>query len=307
MRSGWWKMARGAAGLAVLGFLLRFLLRNWEAVRSAPLDWRLRPVPIAGSILLVLATYMLLVEAWRRMLASWGSGLPPWTAARIWVLSSMGKYIPGKVWAIAGMALMAQRAGVPAWAATASAILLQVIAVGSGALVVGLTGVGPLEVSHPGARVALLLLLLASAAGLCLVVWPPAARRLVALVAPQGGEAPNPGLAAVGFGIAANLVAWMGYGVALFWLARGVLPAAPLGVGEAVGVFTASYLAGLLFLLAPGGLVVREGVFILMLQSSLGPANAVALAAVSRLGMTIADALATLPFLLFRERPPVAS
>jgi hypothetical protein len=38
-----------------------------------------------------------------------------------------------------------------------------------------------------------------------------------------------------------------------------------------------------------------------MLQDRLGPANALALAAVSRLGMTVADVLAALPFVLTRR------
>ncbi|HEV8613162.1 MAG TPA: hypothetical protein VGQ73_06605, partial [Gemmatimonadales bacterium] len=77
--------------------------------------------------------------------------------------------------------------------------------------------------------------------------------------------------------------------------------AAELSLLEAIGAFAGSYIAGLLFLLAPGGLGVREGVFMWMLQDRLGPANALALAAVSRLGMTVADVLAALPFVLTRS------
>ena len=50
-----------------------------------------------------------------------GSDCDGWTAARIWTVSSLGKYIPGKVWAVAGMALMSKEAGIEPWAATGSA------------------------------------------------------------------------------------------------------------------------------------------------------------------------------------------
>ena len=74
-----------------------------------------------------------------------------------------------------------------------------------------------------------------------------------------------------------------------------------------VAVFTASYLAGFLALFAPGGLGVRESVFILMLQGPVGPAAATALALASRVLLTITEFGAAVPFLAFpRGRPRVA-
>lgn len=299
----WWRWLQAIAGLAVLGFVVRHLVRNWDAVRAQSVEWTISPPWILLSLVLVLATYGLLAESWRRMLAGWGPLLSYFDAAGIWVLSSMGKYLPGKIWAIAGMALLAERRGVSPAAATGSAILLQVVSIGTGALLVGITGMTALEAHWPGGRLAVGLVLLASAAGLVAILWPKVAARLLSRVQ-RGGErlAPNPG--AVGFGIAANLLAWAGYGVALWLLARGVLPSAELGIPEAIGAFAGSYIAGLLFLLAPGGLGVREGVFVWMIQDRIGPANALVLAGVSRIGMTVADLLAALPFvLLYRSTP----
>ena len=103
-------------------------------------------------------------------------------------------------------------------------------------------------------------------------------------------------------GIAANAAAWLGYGTALWLLARGILPGARLELTRSVAVFTASYLAGFLALLAPGGLGVREGLFILMLQGPLGITGATALAVASRLLLTVTEFGAAAPFLLFSRR-----
>jgi uncharacterized membrane protein YbhN (UPF0104 family) len=297
VRSAWWRWLQWGGGVLVVGFVVYYLARNWDAVREAHIVWAFRPGWIAASLAVVLATYAIQVESWRRMLAGWGPRLGWKDSARVWVLSSMGKYLPGKVWAIAGMAMLAQRRGVPAWAATASAILLQAVSIATGAAIVGLTGIAALEATHPGSRAALLVVLLVSIAGLGAVLWPPVARRLVSLVAPGSAEPATPSGAAILFGVGANAVAWVTYGVALWLLARGVLPQAGIHLVESIGAFAASYIAGLLFLLAPGGFGVRESVFVLMLQNRIGLANALALAAVSRLGMTVADALAALPFL----------
>jgi uncharacterized membrane protein YbhN (UPF0104 family) len=298
---GWWRWIQWIGGALVIAFVVTYLARNWDAVRAAHIEWAFRPGLIVASLALVLATYAILIQSWRTLLAGWGPRLGWWQSARIWVLSSMGKYLPGKVWAVAGMAMLSQRQGVPPWAATASAVLLQAVAIATGAALVGVTGIAALEAARPGSQEALVVVLVVSIAGLAALVWPPVARRIMARVAPGSGPHVTPPASALLFGIGANALAWVGYGIALWLLARGVLPHAELQLPDALGAFAGSYLAGLLFLLAPGGIGVRESVFVLMLQHRIGLANALALAAVSRLGMTVADVLAALPFLLTRQ------
>jgi uncharacterized membrane protein YbhN (UPF0104 family) len=298
----WLRVAQWLVGIAIVLFAARSLARNWEELRSQPLDWSVRPGWLLLSAAVVWLMYAILVVAWRIMLAAWGQRLGGWEAARIWTVSSLGKYLPGKVWAIAGMAVMSQRAGVAPWAATGSAVVLQVLAIGTGAGVVGLTGAGALEAAHPGARVALGLLVAGALVGIGLLLWPPLLRRLLRVAAPGSAVDGAPAAGGIVFGIGANLVAWVGYGTALWLLARGLLPGVRLEWLPAVAVFAASYLAGFLALFAPGGIGVREGLFILMLQQPIGIAAATALALASRLLLTITELGAAVPFLAFPRR-----
>jgi len=299
--------ALGLVGVAIVVFAARSLVRNWEALRSQPLDWRIEPAWLALSVLVVWGMYGVLIAAWRAVLGGWGQRLDGWTAGGIWTVSSLGKYLPGKVWAVAGMAILSQRAGVAPWAATGSAVVMQGLAVGTGAAVAGLTGREAIEAAHPGARVALGVLVAAAALGVVLLLWPPFMRRLLRLLAPDAEARGAPAAAGIAFGIAANLVAWLGYGFALWLLARGLLPDAGLHPLLAVAVFTASYLAGFLALFAPGGIGVREALFILMLQRPLGIGAATALAVASRVLLTITEFGAAVPFLVFsRWRARVA-
>lgn len=294
------RLVRLGLGLAVTAWLGVAIWRNWAEVRAQPLTWSLNPGGVVLSAVLVWAMYAILIVAWRATLAGWGQRLGAWEAARIWTVSSLGKYVPGKVWAIAGMALMAREAGVAPWAATASAVIMQALAIGTGALVAGAAGSQALESAHPGATAALWTLAALSAIGVGLLAWPPLVRRLVraaAGVAAQDSLAAGPVL----LGLGANLVAWLGYGVALWILARATLPGAGLSLEVAIGSFAASYVAGLLILFAPGGLGVREGVFVLMVQGSLGWGGAAALAVASRLLLTLTELGAALPFLLLRR------
>jgi hypothetical protein len=204
------------------------------------------------------------------------------------------------------MAVMAQRAGIGTSPATGSAVILQVLAIGTGAAVAGLTGWGAMRAAFPGAVTGLVVLLAAAVAGIGLLLWPALVNRVLRIAAPDAGPVAPPA-GAMAFGAVANAVAWVGYGVALWLLARGLLPGAGLDLLPAIAVFTASYLAGFLALFAPGGIGVREGVFILMLQGPIGIGAATALAIASRLLLTVTELGAAVPFLLFpRGRPRVA-
>jgi hypothetical protein len=293
-------------GLAIVGFATRSLVDNWDELRAQPLDWHIEPGWLILSAVVVWLMYALLVAAWRNMLSAWGRGLDFWSAARIWTVSSLGKYLPGKVWAVAGMAVMAQRAGVGAGPATGSAVILQVLAIATGAAVAALTGWSSLRHAYPGSEKALAILLAVSAAAAGVLLWPASVRRVLRMVTPDAASLAPP-VGAVVFGIAANTIAWLGYGVSLWLLARGLLPGTGLGVLRAIAVFTASYLAGFLALFAPGGIGVREGVFILMLQGPIGIGAATALAIASRLLLTVTELGAAVPFLAFPRRRPSAA
>ncbi|HEV8456556.1 MAG TPA: lysylphosphatidylglycerol synthase domain-containing protein [Gemmatimonadales bacterium] len=302
MRSGWVRVAQALVGLSIVLFAIRALVRNWDQLRSQPLEWQLRPGWLVLSLVLIWLMYALLILGWRSLLSGWGQRLDGWSAARIWILSSLGKYIPGKVWAVAGMALLSQRAGVAAWAATGSAVVMQVLAIGTGAAVAGLAGAHILEAAQPGARAILVLLIAGALLSVGLLLWPPFLRRLLRLAAPQAVGERQPSGRGIVVGIATNIVAWLGYGLALWLLGRGLLPMSGLGLRLAIAVFTASYLAGFLALFAPGGIGVREGLFILMLQGPLGVGAATSLALASRLLLTVAELGAAVPFLVFRRR-----
>ena len=66
-----------------------------------------------------------------------GPRLPVWTTVRVFMVANLGRYVPGKVWQIAGLAYLAKREGVQASVATGAAILGQGIAL-LGAVLVGM-------------------------------------------------------------------------------------------------------------------------------------------------------------------------
>jgi hypothetical protein len=236
----------------------------------------------------------------------WGGRLTMREAAGIWTVSSLGKYVPGKVWAIAGMAMLAKRVGVPPWIATGAAVLNQILAIGAGVVVVAFTGTSLLEARYPWLRTAMWILLALVVVGVVVLSSTDVVRRLLVAAGVEVGDTAGPPFGALLVAGLANGIAWLGYGVSLWLLARG-LTEVPLPLGLAIGAFAASYLIGFLALVAPAGLGVRESVFILMLDHAVGTPAAVALAVASRLLLTVTELGAAVPFLLdSRERARVA-
>lgn len=295
-------------GILVVGLAVRAVLRQWDAAAAQPIEWTLRPGWIVLSVALVWLCYAVLIEAWRRAVVGMGDRLEYLPAARIWTVASLGKYLPGKIWATVGAATMARAAGVSGAVAVSAALLLQGLAVASGLVVVALAAPDALVGRAGGAGYGAVLALTAvTLAGVALLAWP---RGLAMLTRLSGGRIPRippVPLGTMWLGLGANLLAWAGYGVAFVCLSRGLFGEAGLPVGLAIGSFTASYLAGLLALFAAGGLGVRESMLVLLLSGPLGVKLAVALAAASRLLLTLTELGAAVPFLFGRRRRAASS
>lgn len=285
----------------VLVFVTASIVENWIEVRAAGravhLDWRL----LAASAGLILLTYAMLIAAWRAVLRGWNERMAYGTAARIWTLSNLARYVPGRIWQIAGMAAMAQKAGVAPWAAAGSAIIVQLLAVATGTLVTVLFAVKteyPLLIALAG---------LASVAAVAMLTMQRSTSLATSLLFRLTGRTIE--LRPVGKGPLAlsaiiTALAWIAYGIVLHLFTAGVL-GVDLGIGTSIGAFTASYLLGLIAVFTPGGLGVREGALYLLLTGPIGHGGALVVSFGSRILMTVTELLAALIALpLTRRKAP---
>ena len=297
-RTTWWRVTQVVLAVLVVGIAVRRLVANWSELRSQDVAWSVRPASLVLSVLIVWAAYALLIEAWRRVVISMRQRLSYVAAARICMVSNLGKYVPGKVWAIAGNAVMAQRAGVDAHAAVAAAILNQALAIGSGVILVSALSPAALRAYGSGYVIATIVLG-AAAIGAVLTLTSRRALQLLQRLLPASIPPLVPVSPGVMLGsLVVNALAWGGYGFAFLVLAHGLSPDAALSWTLATTVFTISYLVGLVALFAPGGVGVRESAFTLLLAPPLGLKLAVALALATRVLLTITELGAAVPFLL---------
>lgn len=295
--------------LLVLWFAGMALRRQWTGV--GPELSRLHPdwLWVGASGAIFLATYAVLVETWREMLRAWQSVLTFWKAARIWSISNLGRYVPGKIWQIGAMGIMAQHAGVSAIAATGSAVLNTVVNLVAGFVIAAALGWQLLD-SQSGGKRGAVLFIAGSVLLLSALPWVvPWLLRIVARATRRDLGLGRLPAKAIAIAAAGNLIAWLLYGIAFAAFARGFLGAPTRGPLPAyIAVYALSYLVGYLVLLMPAGLGVREASMVTLLTTAglADPGQAALLAVTSRLWLTVLEIVPGALFLAFdglRRRP----
>jgi uncharacterized membrane protein YbhN (UPF0104 family) len=256
-------------GAAVV-VLVRRLTADADAIAGAlrRADWWW----IVPASLLAIGTVPALAERWRAALSVLGQRMPLGTAVRLFSAGQLGKYAPGGMWQFVGQGELAARQGVPRRTAYASVMLSTMTLVGGASLLVGAAGLTPLGRGTPWWAVAVGA---ATAVGLLSLPGRRLVERLLRLDQPLDARALT--LAVIG-----TVPVWLLIGVATWLVTRSVVD---LPVGPVVVAAITSWLAGIVFIPAPGGIGVREAVFATALTSidpAVGAGTAAVLALVAR-------------------------
>lgn len=293
----WWPWIKLLLAVAIIGGV------GWQFVKLLrdPALWaadiELRPGWLAACMGLYALAFAFPGFYWWRLLGAMGTRPTLVGAARAYYVGHLGKYVPGKAWALVMRATLIHPYGVRSSAAVATAIYETLTFMAAGALVaVVLLTVHALEESDRWQALGLLLL-----AGIPIIpgVFNRIVERMAGLARKaaqrQGGteqevkSLPRLGVATLFSGLGLTAFGWAAMGLSLWTILQGVLPEPPAWSWEAWGRYTAfitlAYVAGFLALPAPGGLGVREIILLRLLTPelslSMGAERAAALAALA--------------------------
>jgi glycosyltransferase 2 family protein len=243
---------------------------------------------VSVASLVVLLTYSLLVESWRRVLGALGGVLERGDAARIWFGSNLARWLPGAFWQFGAMTEMTRRRGVPVAVSTGAAMLVTVVNLLTG-LAVACAFALPVLRARFGAKGWWIVALGVAAITLAPVLIP----RIGALATRLTGRQivlPRFGPDAVLIAALSTAAAWLAYGVAFWLMTRAVLPGDARSLSGCIALYTLSYLTGLLNP-APAGLGAAEGAMV-VLAPQLGvatQAEAAVLSIIVRLWRTVLE------------------
>lgn len=279
-----------AIAVVIFVFLARAIWRSWATVSTYP--WRFDAGWLSASVVLVWVSFFFFIWLWRFQLhILTGRLLPFLTAFRIWVLSNLGKYVPGKVWAVAGMVYMLRKENVSSSNAVSSSLLHQAYSIAaSGLFAAVILGT---EVFSGLTWISWII----GAAVLVIVLYPPSFAWCVNLGLRLFRRGPieitiSP-LRALGI-FTVYLLSWVVYGVSLWTMLKGLSPT-DIGIWEGSASFVAAYLIGFLAVFAPGGLGVREGILTLLLSTHMDASLAGVVAVASRLWTSVVELLGLVP------------
>lgn len=267
-----------AIGLVGVGFVVRELIRNWDDVSAAVSG--ADPLLLLAAFLVGLVSMAAIGLAWRRCLSTMEVARPALTVLRAYFVGQLGKYVPGGIWPVVGRAEMARREGIGGAAAYGSTVLSMVLTylaaalVAMSALLIGAGGDG--QSSWWPALVLLVLGVIA--------LHPIPAERALRLLRRFGRRELKLEVPSWGTSISLllrHVPAWLGISAAT-WLVASTLDSGTPTFQNLVYATTLSWLLGFIAVGVPGGIGVREAVFIAAAGSVSSPGVAAAVAVVAR-------------------------
>ncbi len=114
-------------------FLARNLYVNWNKI--VEYDWRINYYFLVFSWLLSIGGGFLIALGWNLILRVLGGRLNYKRALKIFFITDLAKYIPGKVWTMVGKVYMCKEEGVPVAVTSTSVVIQPLIQVISGLLI----------------------------------------------------------------------------------------------------------------------------------------------------------------------------
>lgn len=294
---------RGSFAVIALGLAVWAVARDWDAVSAAlaMLPWWATVGAGALSLGYVIAT----MESWRVVMAALTHPLPWGDAARIFLVSQVGKYIPGGVWNVVAGAELARDRGVSRARTAAALALTMLVSILTG---VALGAVGAAVAPHGlpwWVRLAGIAAPVAMAA-----LWPSLLTRLLIFALTRLRREPLSTPLTwrhVSAAAAWAVAAWTLAGAQVWVLAIGLGLQASAGTAMlAIGGFAVAWIVGFAVLVLPSGLGARELVLFPVFGAALSTPAILAMVLMSRVLFTVADVvLAVVPLVARRRRDPL--
>jgi len=292
--AGWLKSAaRIAVTVGVTWFILRRLGVQFDDASSISWDsWAPSWGWIGLSVLVLVLGFLASARIWSVIVADLGGpSLHLGDAGYIVFVSNLGRYIPGKVWQIAGMAWLAGDRGVPPALAAIAAVL------GTGVALVAAAAVGIPALLELGTGPLFWTVLLGLMTLITIVVIPSVFRRGLglALRLVRSEHQVVPGNLHGLRWLCLYGVNWLIYALAFGLFAAG--SGAPVSVLAAGTALAAAYVIGYVAFFAPAGAGVREAGLVALLAGTLAPTEALVLAVAGRIWITGVELIVALLFL----------
>jgi uncharacterized membrane protein YbhN (UPF0104 family) len=277
------KLLLGLFLVAGVGYALWL---SWHDPKLADFEWQFHPLPIAVGFVIMLVSSAMTAPLWLIVFRGLGGHVDARAGVRIFLVTNIGKYLPGKVMHAAGRVALLQERGQSASIGVTS-VLVELALSLLGAMLLSLLSI-PILLRQQGLAEHLGLLmgiaLLALPIGLMVLhprVMGPMLRFASKLLPGRAGQLCTdlPPYRTTLLLLIAYVLLWFTMSVGLFATAHTVYPLGWETLPAMGGVAAVSYLFGLAVPIAPAGIGAREGLMTVLL-STMMPAPAAAVTSI---------------------------
>lgn len=291
-RRSWILVAKWGLFAAMLGFVGHAIFRQLTHPDAKWSERSFSVGPLVLAFVMVLVSKSLTFPPYGIMVGHFGHR-PPWTrmAPIVWV-SQLGKYLPGKIGAVVGMAWLLRKQKVATQIAVGSILIVDGLSV-----VVGMATAVPVMLMMEPLRSDLPMGWLWSAvavAGLLVCVHPKVFGTAANFLLKKTGARPLDNMPRMRTYIApvvALLVQYAFLGLGCWLMANSLVTVGPEAIPAMICTMIVATIAGFIALFAPAGLGIQEGLLFLLLPAMVGgKENAAMIAVLMRLTQIIADA-----------------
>lgn len=256
------------------------------------------------SVIVLFISLLFPVFAWKYLIFSLGEKINTLSALRVWFISNLGRYVPGKVLQFAGIVFFSGKEGVNKGKAIQSVLYSQITANGLGifmGLILLTLKSGTKEFPNDFHMTLILIAIF------ILVLWFPAlflksSNYFLQKFKKQKIEQTLSRQCYLVY-LALQIINWFLMSFSFILLVNSYTGLSVSKNPEVLFILPISWTVGLIALFAPGGLGVREGAMTFWLSSFIPVEFALVLPWIYRILITIAELILTLIFAVSYKRP----
>jgi len=295
-------MKRAIHGLIIfasLAFMTYLLISQWRSIPETEIT--INPGLLVFSIFCLLILFLLDAYGWHLILRSLDQTIDAQTSVRIWILSSVTRYLPGGIWPYIGRVSMSKKAGV-GYSTSSVSLYIETLLMASSSLAVGfpaLLGATGIPVSPYFGLASLFLF------GLAL---HPKVIMLLGYLPGKIGEAFSslklPLIRHIFILYIYYVVFWILFGVVFVCFVLSIYSVPSEHWIQIGGSIALGFSIGFIFIIFTGGIGIREATIYLLLAPILTPAASALISVGSRICVISGEALSLLLMLIVKNRVP---
>ena len=289
--------------ITVLWFIYDSLNSNMDRIKAVSYS-NYDPKFLFLSVVMIFISLVYPVFVWRYLISILGEDIKTSAAMRVWFLSNLGRYIPGKVFQVAGLIFLSAKEGIAKSKSVQSILFSQITSNGLGLFMgLGLISLQTGTDDFPNHfHIALLLIVI-----FVIIIWFPSivfrSSNLILKKMNKDTIDQSVGRREYMIYLSLQIVNWMFMSISLALLIKSYTDLSIRENMEVLYILPLSWTIGILAVFAPGGIGVREGAMSFWLSRFIPIEFALVLPWIHRILNTLAEVILTVIFTLTYRKP----